>query len=123
MINTMNKVIDREFLVSYYKEMVNEIGEIFELFLEEMPGDFAILNEKISSNNFSGVAEVLHKIAPCFYNVGLPQLTKEVKAIEASIHEGNTGNISERVMAFQDEYNEYLPAIIEESNRLNATEI
>ena len=119
-MNTHTKELDRSFLLSYYKDMVNEIGEIFQLFLQEMPGDFAILRENVSKNNFTGTAEILHKIAPCFYNVGLPQLTKQVKAIEADIHAGNTVNIASAVTHFENEYNEYLPAIENECTRLNA---
>ena len=39
--------------------------------------------------------------------------------MEASIQEGDLVLIPQRISAFQYEYNEYLPAIIEESNRLN----
>jgi HPt (histidine-containing phosphotransfer) domain-containing protein len=119
-MNTMEKELDRQFLISYYKEMVDEIGEIFQLFLEEMPADLQQLNENIALGDFSKVAELLHKIAPCFYNVGLPALTKEVQSIEASIHAGETSLAPSKIAAFQLNYNEYLPAILQESNRLNA---
>ncbi len=122
-MNTIAKSLDREFLSYYYKEMVDEIGEIFQLFLQEMPADFALLKESVDNRNYAQVAEVLHKIAPCFYNIGLPQLTKDVKEMEASIQARDLELIPERISAFQEEYNEYLPAIIEESNRLNISEV
>lgn len=122
-MNTIAKSLDREFLSYYYKEMVDEIGEIFQLFLQEMPADFALLKESVDNRNYAQVAEVLHKIAPCFYNIGLPQLTKDVKEMEASIQARDLERIPERISAFQEEYNEYLPAIIEESNRLNISEV
>ncbi len=118
-MKTMEKELDREFLNSFYKEMVNEVGEIFELFLEEMPADLLLINEKVASGQFTAVAELFHKIAPSFYNVGLPTLTQHAKSIEASIHAGDIDKISDQVSAFEMEYNEYLPALHQECNRLN----
>ena len=115
----MEKIIDRDFLKSYYNEMVDEIGEIFELVLEEMPGDFTLLNSAIAENNYKEAAKVVHKIAPCFYNVGLPQLTQMAKAIEVNIHAGETHNTHTDVAAFKAEYDSYLPALRAESQRLN----
>jgi HPt (histidine-containing phosphotransfer) domain-containing protein len=119
-MNTITREIDREFLSNYYKEMVNEVGEIFQLFLEEMPGDLATLKNNLNNKNMNAVAEALHKIAPCFYNVGLPTLTKNAKELEASVRAGEITDIESRIYNFEEEYNEYLPSIIEESNRLNS---
>ena len=115
----MEKMIDRDFLKSYYNEMVDEIGEIFELVLAEMPGDFNLLDSALTENNFTEAAKVIHKIAPCFYNVGLPQLTQMAKAIEADIHAGETQNTHFAVATFKAEYESYLPALEAESQRLN----
>ena len=116
----MEKELDRAFLKSFYKEMVNEIGEIFQLFLEEMPSDLKLINENIALGQFSNVADLLHKIAPCFYNVGLPLLTQEAKNIEASIHAGELSLVHSRITAFELAYNEYLPALQKECDRLNS---
>ena len=114
----MEKMIDRDFLKSYYNEMVDEIGEIFELVIEEMPGDFTLIDNALAENNYTEAAKVVHKIAPCFYNVGLPQLTQMAKAIENDIHAGNTQNIKDDVATFKAEYDSYLPALKAESQRL-----
>jgi HPt (histidine-containing phosphotransfer) domain-containing protein len=118
-MNIMEKELDRAFLNSFYKEMVNEIGEIFQLFLEEMPSDLKLINENIALGKFSTVADLLHKIAPSFYNVGLPLLTQEAKNIEAIIQAGDLSFVPTRMSAFELTYNEYLPALYEECDRLN----
>ncbi len=118
-MNIMNKELDRAFLKSFYKDMVNEIGEIFQLFLEEMPSDLKLINENIAIGKFSTVADLFHKIAPSFYNVGLPLLTQEAKNIVAIIHAGDLSLVPARIQAFELAYNEYLPALYEECNRLN----
>jgi HPt (histidine-containing phosphotransfer) domain-containing protein len=112
--------IDKEFLSSYYKELVNEVGEIFQLFLEETPSDIKQINENFSTGKYTEVAQVLHKIAPCFYNVGLPSLTPKVRAIEASIHAGDIENAETKMKSFEEELNEFLPAVIKEYQRLIA---
>jgi HPt (histidine-containing phosphotransfer) domain-containing protein len=112
--------IDKEFLNSYYKELVNEVGEIFQLFLEETPSDIQQINENFSTGKYKEVAQVLHKIAPCFYNVGLPTLTPKVKAIEVCIHAGDIDNAKSQMKRFEAELNEFLPAVIKEHQRLIA---
>ncbi len=119
-MKTMEKELDRDFLYSYYKDMVDEIGEIFELFLNEMPGDLIQIKEKIAAENFNEVALLLHKVAPCFYNVGLPSLTKMAQEMEALIHDNKTVDAVILFKVFETELEEYMPAIIQESERLKS---
>jgi HPt (histidine-containing phosphotransfer) domain-containing protein len=114
----MEKSLDRDFLKSYYNEMVDEIGEILELVISEMPCDFELLDTALINNDFAETAKVMHKIAPCFYNVGLPQLTQMAKGIEQDIHAGNTDNTHQAIAAFKEEYYSYVPAIQAEAKRL-----
>jgi HPt (histidine-containing phosphotransfer) domain-containing protein len=115
----MDKELDREFLKSYYNDMVDEIGEIFELVLEEMPKDIELLDAAVACNNHTEVAQIIHKIAPCFYNIGLPQLTTLAKNIELNINANNTDTVASDVDFFKAEYDSYLPAIKAECERLN----
>ena len=114
----MEKQLDRDFLKSYYNDMVEEIGEILELVISEMPSDFALLDDALAKNDYPEAAKVMHKIAPCFYNVGLPQLTQIAKAIEQDILAGKIENTNETIAAFKNEYLEYVPAIEQEAKRL-----
>jgi HPt (histidine-containing phosphotransfer) domain-containing protein len=114
--------IDKAFLLSYYKEMVNEVGEIFQLFIEETPSDISQINESFASGKHKQVAEILHKIAPCFYNVGLPQLTPKVKAIESYIASGAIEDAKKDMVTFETELQNYMPAVIREHQRLMAFE-
>jgi HPt (histidine-containing phosphotransfer) domain-containing protein len=114
----MEKKLDKDFLITYYGEMVEEIGEILELVISEMPGDFNLLDEAMANNEYGEAAKVMHKIAPCFSNVGLPQLTQMAKGIEQEIHKGNTHNLQENITAFKEEYYSFIPAIEAEAKRL-----
>jgi HPt (histidine-containing phosphotransfer) domain-containing protein len=119
-MSNMNKELDKEFLNSYYKDMVNEVGEIFQLFLEETPQDIANINNYFEEAKYKEVAEVLHKIAPCFYNVGLPTLTAKVQSIEASLQAGSYDEASSKMKDFHTELDAYMPAIHTEHKRLMA---
>ncbi len=112
------KELDKEFLNNYYKDMVNEVGEIFQLFIEETSGDIKLIHDFFAEAKHKEVAEVLHKIAPCFYNVGLPHLTDAVKVIEANIHSGAYEEAASNFKSFAIELDAYMPAIIEEHKRL-----
>jgi hypothetical protein len=117
-MTTLIKELDREFLNGYYKEMVNDVGEIFELFLEEMKGDMINLHEFLKERKYTSVAEVLHKIAPCFFNVGIPTLTTVLRKIEANIHDEQYEHVETDIKAFEFELNEYMPALNKEIIRL-----
>lgn len=112
------KAIDKEFLKSFYKELVDEIGEIFQLFIEEVPNDLKEINLKLQEKNYTEVALLLHRVAPCFYNVGLPILTKKIKNIEDEFRLGNFETASNNFINFEKELEEYMPAIHAECKRL-----
>lgn len=117
-MNNSNFEIDKAFLSSYYKELVNEVGEIFQLFIEETPSDISRINQNFTSGAYKQVAEVLHKIAPCFYNVGLPTLTPKVKEIEVCVHAGQIDDAKNKMKSFEAELNGFMPSIIREHKRL-----
>ncbi len=117
-MSTITKQLDKSFLLSYYKEMINEIGEIFQLFIEEMPADLSNINNTFKNKNYKEAADSLHKIAPSFYNIGLPQLTKKVQLVEALIHEKKYEEAGKKLTEFVNELNDYMPAIMEENERL-----
>jgi HPt (histidine-containing phosphotransfer) domain-containing protein len=117
-MNNSNFEIDKAFLSSYYKDLVNEVGEIFQLFIEETPSDISQINQNFTTGEYKQVAEVLHKIAPCFYNVGLPTLTPKVKEIEVCIHSGNIDDAKNKMKCFEAELNGYMPSVIKEHKRL-----
>jgi HPt (histidine-containing phosphotransfer) domain-containing protein len=114
----MTKQLDRDFLLSYYKEMVNEIGEIFQLFIEEMPADLNDIKVAFASKNFKEAKDSLHKVAPSFYNIGLPHLTKKVQQIEALLNDDKYNEAQEMLNEFETELNDYMPAITAENERL-----
>jgi HPt (histidine-containing phosphotransfer) domain-containing protein len=115
----MTKQLDRQFLTSYYQDMVDEIGEIFELFLQETPADITEIKNSIATNKFKEAGDQLHKIIPSFSNIGLPQLSLQLRAIETTVH-ANDGTKAMLLMeTFEKELSEYMPAILEENKRLS----
>jgi HPt (histidine-containing phosphotransfer) domain-containing protein len=114
----MTKQLDRQFLNNYYHDMVDEIGEIFELFLEETPAEITAVKNSIESNNFKLAADQLHKIIPSFSNVGLPQLSAQLREVETTVHASDGVKATVLMSAFEKELDEYMPAIVEEYKRL-----
>ena len=117
-MKNLKKDIDKEFLNNYYKEMVNEIGDIFELFIEEIPSDLIKVKETFQNKNYAEASEILHKIAPSFYNVGLPNLTGKIHPIEIYISEKKYNEALNEIILFQEDLNSYMPALKIECNRL-----
>jgi HPt (histidine-containing phosphotransfer) domain-containing protein len=121
-MTTIPLQLDKEFLSSYYGEMVDEIGEIFQLFLNEIPKELAVIKVSLQNNKYVTAANGLHKIAPSFCNIGLPDLTTKIKLIEANLQEGNTEEVWLQINLFEEELNLYLPIVIKENDRLDNLE-
>jgi HPt (histidine-containing phosphotransfer) domain-containing protein len=115
----MIKQLDRQFLTSYYHDMVDEIGEIFELFLQETPADIADIKNLIATNKFKEAGDQLHKIIPSFSNVGLPQLSRQLREVETAVQANDGAKATALMKAFEKELEGYMPAILEENKRLN----
>ena len=110
--------INKEFLALYYGEMVNDVGEIFFYFLKEIPGDLDDITSAIVANNVQLTVKLLHRMAPCFYSVGLPQLTATAKKIEEAV--ADTWQIVPEIFAdFKTEVLLHLPAVQAEYDRLS----
>jgi HPt (histidine-containing phosphotransfer) domain-containing protein len=114
----MTKQLDRQFLTNYYQDMVDEIGEIFELFLDETPAEIAAIKSSITTNKLKEAADQLHKIIPSFSNVGLPQLSIQLRVVETTVHNNDGVKAAALMDAFEKELEEYMPAILEENKRL-----
>ena len=122
-MTSLIKDIDRDFLNNYYKEMVNEIGDIFHLFIEEIPEDLINVKHLIADNKYTQASEILHKIAPSFYNVGLPFLTAKIQPIETHISEKKYTEAFDEILIFEEDLKSYMPALKMEWERLKALEI
>jgi hypothetical protein len=117
---THEKKLDKKFLANYYREMVNEIGGIFETFLNEMPDEIREISNLLNCNNITAAGEKLHKIIPSFISIGLPQLTVKLQIVEVYINYANLSTSKLLMRAFVNELDEYMPAISDEYRRLKA---
>jgi HPt (histidine-containing phosphotransfer) domain-containing protein len=114
----MQKQLDRQFLLNYYGEMINEVNEIFEIFLQETPVEIAEIKKLFCLNKPNDAAEILHKIIPSFTSIGLPQLSVQLQEIETYVNTCSGAKGFVLIAAFENELAEYMPAIVEEYNRL-----
>jgi HPt (histidine-containing phosphotransfer) domain-containing protein len=114
----MHKQLDRQFLLNYYGEMINEVNEIFEIFLQETPMEIAEIKKLFSINKPKDAAEIMHKIIPSFSSIGLPQLSVQLQEIETYVNTFSGLKAITLMEAFENELAEYMPAIVEEYNRL-----
>ncbi len=117
---THEKKLDKKFLTNYYREMVNEIGEIFETFLSDTPGEIKEISDLLNRHNITEAGEKLHKIVPSFLSIGLPQLTVKLQIVEVYINYANLSTAKLLMRAFVRELDEYMPAITDEYRRLKA---
>jgi HPt (histidine-containing phosphotransfer) domain-containing protein len=114
----MYKQLDRQFLLNYYGEMVDEINEIFEIFLHETAGEIAEIKKLFAINKPADAAEIMHKIIPSFTSIGLPQLSVQLQEIESYVNTCSGAKGYVLIAAFENELAAYMPAIVEEYKRL-----
>jgi HPt (histidine-containing phosphotransfer) domain-containing protein len=114
----MHKQLDRKFLLNYYGEMVDEVNEIFEIFLQETAGEIAEIKKLFALNKPKDAAEIMHKIIPSFTSIGLPQLSVQLQEIETYVNTFSGVKSITLMNAFDAELSEYMPAILEEYKRL-----
>lgn len=119
-MNNPTRQLDREYLLNYYKDMMDEIGELFESFLSETDENITKIMQSLYSSDLHTASETLHYIAPSFIVVGLPQLVLQLQEVESFAADNDQAKALSLMQSFYQEYTEYLPAIIEENNRLKA---
>lgn len=112
------KQLDKKFLNNYYQEMVDEVQDIFELFLKETTNEINEINNLLNQDNFKCAGEILRKVTPSFLSIGLPQLTVKLQIIEVYLSFSNLSNAKLLMRSFIKEMEGYMPAIVEEYKRL-----
>jgi HPt (histidine-containing phosphotransfer) domain-containing protein len=110
--------LDKQFLQECYMDMVDEIGEIFELFLIETTPAIAKIKSLVDYSQLTQAGEELHKIAPSFSSIGLPQLTIQAREAEHAAKAGDQSKAAILIAALDDAFKAYLPAVTDEFNRL-----
>ncbi len=118
-MQAVEKELDRNYLLNCYQNMTDELGEIFELFLLETEPAILKIITLITTNDLIGAEEELHKIAPSFCSVGLPQLTLQISIADAAVKAGEQIKASKLIVIFYAEFKTYLPAVKKEIMRLN----
>ncbi len=117
------KQLDRNYLLNFYQDMTDEVGEIFELFLLETEPTVLKIISLINKSDLATAEEELHKIAPSFYSVGLPQLTTRLTVVDAVVKAGNAKRASDLIAIFYEDFKTYLPAVKAEMERLQSVKV
>jgi HPt (histidine-containing phosphotransfer) domain-containing protein len=112
------KQLDKQYLTDCYQDMIDDIGEIFELFLAETSPAITKIKSLIDYSQLQLAGEELHKIAPSFSSIGLPQLTIQLREMEVVAKTGNQAQSVLLITVFEEEFKSYLPAVVEEYDRL-----
>lgn len=112
------KELDRNYLLHFYQDMTDELGEIFELFLLETEPSVLKIITLIKKSDLVTAEEELHKITPSFYSVGLPQLTTKLTVVDKVVKAGNAKKASDLITIFYEDFKTYLPAVEAEMERL-----
>lgn len=115
----MNKELDRLFLAEYYQGMEDEIGAIFEIFLQEVPDTIAAIKQQLAAQHLSEAKSLAHSIVPSFTSVGLPQLSAQLLKVEECAGMGDGAGCIALMEAFEKEFDEYIPALTAEMERLS----
>lgn len=116
-----DKRLDCEVLNGIYEGDLEHAQLIFEDFLQMAPAQMAEIEKEFLEKNPMGFKQKVHKIKPVFTYVGLSNLTRKAELLEnqsASIF--SIEEIREPYQAFKSEYDEFLPIIAFELNRLNS---
>ncbi len=117
-MDTQSKQLDKQYLIDCYQDMADEIGEIFELFLLETAPSIKKIKNLIDYSQLQQASEELHKIAPSFSAIGLPQLTIQLREVEAVTKANDQAKALALIIAFDGEFKTYLPAVNAEYDRL-----
>jgi hypothetical protein len=114
------KQLDRNYLLHFYQDMTDELGEILELFLLETEPMVLKIITLINKSDLVTAEEKLHKIAPSFSLIGLPQLTTKLTVVDTLVKSGNTKKASDLIAVFYEDFKTYLPAVEAEMERLQS---
>jgi HPt (histidine-containing phosphotransfer) domain-containing protein len=117
-MGTQANQLDKQYLQDCYMDMVDEIGEIFELFLAETAPAITKIKSLVEYSQFTQAGEELHKIAPSFSSIGLPLLTVQAREAERAAKASDQSKTALLIAALDDAFKACLPAVTEEFNRL-----
>jgi HPt (histidine-containing phosphotransfer) domain-containing protein len=117
-MGTQANQLNKQYLQDCYMDMVDEIGEIFELFLAETEPAITKIKSLIDYSQLTQAGEELHKIAPSFSSIGLPQLTVQAREAEFAAKANDQQKAYVLITALAGAFKDYLPAITEEFSRL-----
>lgn len=114
------KKLDRKYLSFQYKERVNDIENVFETFIAEIPDEITAINMLIDQNCFLKAKFKINQIILALNSIGLPSLGIQLQIVEVYLDFSKKLNALLFLKKFETELYDYMPAIINEYCRLKA---
>jgi uncharacterized membrane protein len=119
-VKNHEKKLDRKYLSFQYKESVNDIENVFEKFIAEIPDEIIAINKLINENCFLRAKCKITQVILALNSIGLPSLGIQLQIVEVYLDFSKKLNALLFLKQFETELYSYMPAIINEYCRLKA---
>ena len=103
--------LDAVYLQEMYEDDLEYAKDMFEIFLEEVIQEIALLPTYLEEEDWQALRGATHKIKPSFSMVGLTWLTKLCSELEVKLDRGEKGDAITQLQELLGSYEESLPVI------------
>lgn len=111
--------LDSEFLDSYYMGDFERAKLMFEIFLGNINSEIVQLEECLNHQDWSGLAELAHRIKPNFVMVGLSKQTDQMLEIETAAKASDKQLLEKNVPEFLKEFGVRNQLVVDELARIS----
>ncbi|HNP54475.1 MAG TPA: Hpt domain-containing protein [Ferruginibacter sp.] len=112
--------LDQAFLDSIYEGDLEHAQMVFDDFVNRVPSQMADIDREFQHRNQTEFRQKVHKLKPVFSYVGLTSLMQQAEEMEKQCLQIHTlDEINHLYSAFKSAYQQALPIIEQELNRLN----
>lgn len=97
-------IINKKTLAEFYVEDKEYAQQMATFYLDIISTELGKANDLLATENYNGVVGWIHKLAPNFVMVGLPQYTERFKSLEAKMKEqGSLDGFKEDIVSLLEE--------------------
>lgn len=116
----MERKLDRRFLKYLYKDKVNEINDVFEVFIKKIPRSLCELHTLVQEKRINPALDKINEVAPEFNAIGLPYLAVKLQTVGVYLDFLKLQDAQISLQEFEQELRQYIPIIMQEYSRLIA---
>ncbi len=114
------RTLDRNHLNNFYQGITEGLDVIYDMFLDETPGNLVQAKEALLAGDHKAAADIIHAILPSFSTIGLPNLSASLRHVYNDLKAGKSFEALPGLEEFRAEFELYIPAIVEEQQRLKS---